>query len=207
MRRPLRQLLLLTVAALVAALAAAPAAGAMESTKLRKNLCVTKGGGKFVDIPGFPGERIDRRLLPDIRWMRRRFDIYITDGYSTASYHAPNGEHPIGLALDIVPDYSRGGDWHDIARLANRTEPYQNQPRKPWRWVGWNGDAGHGWGHHLHLSYMHSYTPPRDPARIVYTRRCPEGRIRRKSTSTATAESSSPSVLDVPIAPAVPETR
>ena len=30
--------------------------------------------------PGFPGEKIDRRLLPDIRWMKHRYDILITDG-------------------------------------------------------------------------------------------------------------------------------
>jgi hypothetical protein len=161
--------------ALCAALviAASPAAGEMQSTKLSRHLCKTVGGGKFVDIPGFPGERIDRRLLRDIHWMRRSFDIFITDGYSTSPVHAANGEHPIGLALDIVPNRARGGNWNKIDRLARLAEPKQNRPRAPWRWVGYDGDAGHGRGHHLHLSYMHSPTPPKDPARVVYTRRCP----------------------------------
>ena len=30
----------------------------------------------------------------------------------------PQGEHPIGLALDIVPDKAAGGSWSDITRLA-----------------------------------------------------------------------------------------
>ena len=171
--------------ALVAALAgtlvaAADGQAAMRSTKLGPGLCETVGGGKFVDIPGFPGEQIDRRLLRDIRWMRRNYAIFVTDGYSTAPYHAANGEHPIGLALDIVPDRARGGTWRKITRLAKLAEPRQNRPRPPWRWVGYDGDAGHGRRDHLHLSYMHSDTEPKVPARTVYTFRCPKQRDGRR---------------------------
>ena len=180
----------------VIALSAVPA-DAMRSTKISDRVCETTGGGRFVDIPGFPGERIDRRLLRDIRWMKRTFDIFITDGYSTAPYHSRNGEHPIGLALDIVPD---GRSWRKITRLANKAEPRQNQPRMPWRWVGYNGDAGHGRGDHLHLSYAHSSTPPRDPARVVYTRLCPDGTRMVK----AAPKLSPAAPLDL-LAPAVPE--
>lgn len=176
MARSLRphSLLPALLAIAVAGLAVAPDAPAkMRSTKLAPGLCKTVGGGKFVDIPAFPGERIDRRLLRDIRWMRRKYRIFVTDGHSTSPIHAPNGEHPIGLALDIVPRHSRGGSWRLITRLAKLAEPRQNEPRPPWRWVGYNGDPGHGRGHHLHLSYMHAPTPPRVPARVVYTYRCP----------------------------------
>lgn len=205
----------LTVAALAAALAlflAAPALGAMESTQLGPRLCETTGGGRFVPIPGFPGETIDRRLIPDIRWMKRRFHVFVTDGFSTAPYHAPNGEHPLGLALDLVPNTARGGSWDDIARLAAKAEPSQNAPRPPFRWVGWDGDAGHGWGHHLHLSYMHSPAAFGEPARTVYTRKCPEGRIGRKrrsqSRQAATALGPvSPAELEARVAPVVPEDR
>ena len=76
------------VALALLALAAAPAAGAMKTTKLAPHLCEVVGGGRFVDIPGFPGEQIDRRLIPDIRWMKREFHIFITDGYSTDPVHA-----------------------------------------------------------------------------------------------------------------------
>jgi hypothetical protein len=166
--------LVISLAIVAAGIAASPAAAAgMRSTKLDKHLCKTVRGGKFVPIPGFPGERIDRRLLPDIRWMKHRFDIFITDGYSTDPVHAQNGEHPIGLATDIVPNKAVGGTWGEIGDLAHLAEPRQNAPIPPWRWVGWNGDPGHGRGNHLHLSWMHSPTEPRHPARVVYTRRCP----------------------------------
>src|SRR5437773_12444774 len=113
---PARRHLALLVGMLVGALAvsAAPAAARMHTTLVRKHLCQTRGGGKFVDIPGFPGEKIDRRLLPDIAWMVRRYDIFITDGYSLDPVHDPNGEHPIGLATDIVPNVARGGTWGEI---------------------------------------------------------------------------------------------
>jgi hypothetical protein len=169
----LRRLLPVVLGLTAAALAASPASAEMQSVKLDRHLCETTGGGRFVPIPDFPGEKIDRRLLPDIAWMERRFDIFITDGYSTDPVHDANGEHPIGLATDIVPNEAEGGTWSKIGTLANLAEPKQNQPILPWRWVGWNGDPGHGRGDHLHLSWSHSVTEPRHPARVVYTRKCP----------------------------------
>jgi hypothetical protein len=151
---------------------AVPAKGEMVTEQIGKHLCKVKGGGKFVPIPGFPGERIDRRLIPDIKWMKRNYKIFITDGYATSG-HAPNGEHPIGLAADIIPR-SNGGRWGLIDKLAKRFEPRQNHVRMPMRWVGYDGDVNHGRGHHLHLSWSHSDTPPRKPARVVYTRKCPD---------------------------------
>jgi hypothetical protein len=152
------------------------AAAAMQSTKLGPSLCETTGGGRFVAVPGFPGERIDRRLLRDVRLLERRYSIFVTDGYSTDPVHAANGEHPIGLALDIVPDKAAGGRWSDIDRLAAWAEPRQDRPREPFRWVGYDGDRGHGRGNHLHLSWSHSEVRPRRPARTVYTLRCPRPR-------------------------------
>jgi hypothetical protein len=165
----------------VLAIAALCAVGAVANAKMTSKrigpaLCETTGGGKFVKIPGFPGERIDRRLLADVRLLVRKYKIFITDGFSTDPVHSPNGEHPLGLALDIVPDRSRGGTWRDIDRLARWAEPRQNQPRPPFRWVGYNGDAGHGRGHHLHLSWSHSAkTRFGRPVRTVYSLRCPGG--------------------------------
>jgi hypothetical protein len=173
MSRWVAWLLPLLVAAIAVA-ATSSAAGRMRSTKLSPHLCKTVRGGRFVPIPGFPGERIDRRLLPDIRWMKTHFHIFITDGYSMDPVHAENGEHPLGLATDIVPNRAKGGTWNDVAALAHLAEPKQNYPIPPWRWVGWNGDEGHGRGDHLHLSWMHSPAEPGHPARVVYTRRCPD---------------------------------
>jgi hypothetical protein len=148
-----------------------PATSETRSAKLSETLCRTTGGGRFVPIPGFPGERIDQRLLPDIRWMQRYFRIHIGDGYSLDPVHSSNGEHPLGLALDITP--ARNGGWARISRLARLAEPRQNRPRAPFRWVGYAGDAGHGPHHHLHLSWMHSAARYGKPARTVYTRICP----------------------------------
>jgi hypothetical protein len=173
-----------TIALLVAALAvgglATPAGARMKSTKLESRLCLTVGGGRFVDIPGFPGEMIDRRLLRDVRWLRRHYSIFVTDGYSTSSVHSANGEHPIGLALDIVPDHAAGGSWSEIDDLAAFAEPSQNQTIAPFRWVGYDGDANHGRGHHLHLSWSHSPAKFGTPAASVYTMRCPKPRNARR---------------------------
>jgi hypothetical protein len=163
-------IVVVSLGAFAALVAAAP--GAMRSNKINKNLCETTGGGKFVPIPGFPGEKADRRLLTDIKYLRRKYDIFVTDGLSHDRVHAANGEHPIGLALDIIPNVATGGTWKEISRLAKRAEPEQNAPIAPFRWVGYNGDAGHGRGNHLHLSWNHADTPPGHPARTVYTMRC-----------------------------------
>lgn len=167
--------LALATCSLAAAVAGASSDGGIEpqsSVQLDENLCQTTGGGAFVPIPGFPGESIDQRLLEDIAWMVRKYKIFITDGYATSG-HAASGEHPIGLAIDIVPNKAAGGTWRKVTKLARWAEPRQNQPRPPFRWVGYNGDANHGRGNHLHLSWMHSETKPKVPAEIVYSRYCP----------------------------------
>ena len=167
-------LLLALMAATALCLAfAIPSQAKMSSQKISRNVCLTTGGGKIVPIPGFPGERIDRRLLSDIKYLRKRFKIFITDGYSNDPVHASKGEHPMGLALDIVPDTAAGGTWNDIDALARMAEPRQDQPVAPFRWVGYDGDAGHGRGNHLHLSWNHSETKPGTIADSVYTLRCP----------------------------------
>ena len=149
------------------------ATAAMQSTKLGPLLCETTGGGRFVKIPGFRGEKIDRRLLDDVAYLRERFKIFVTDGYSLDPVHSRNGEHPIGLALDIVPDSANGGTWRRIDRLAEWAEPRRDRPRAPFRWVGYDGDPGHGRGHHLHLSFSHSRTDYNDPARMIQSLKCP----------------------------------
>jgi len=123
-------------------------------------------------VPHEEGDMVDRRIVPDLRWIAQRFPIYITDGYSGP---LPNGEHVgchgchvkgsdhyNGLAVDIVPLYwSDKCDvhWRGITRLAQWAEPQQNRPAAPFRWVGYEGDAGHGCGNHLHLSWEHAAAP------------------------------------------------
>jgi len=112
---------------------------------------------------------VDRRIVPDLRWIAKRFPIFVTDGYSGPlpngehvgcnNCHVRNSDHYNGLAVDVVPlDGSSKCDasWAPITRLAQWAEPIQNRPRAPFRWVGYDGDAGHGCGNHLHLSWEHA---------------------------------------------------
>jgi hypothetical protein len=173
-----RTFLLGGAALLATAALAAPASGAMHSERLADGTCLTTGGGRFVNIPDFPGERVDVRLLTDLQYLEQRYKVFVTDGLSDDPVHAAGGEHPIGLALDLVPNTAVGGTWRDITALAKFAEPVQNQPVPPFRWVGYNGDEGHGRGNHLHLSWSHSDTKAGHPARSVYTMFCPGAAIR-----------------------------
>jgi len=122
-------------------------------------------------IPHQEGDMVDRRIVPNLRWLAKRFPIYISDGYSgklpdgthvgCRGCHVKNSDHHNGLAVDIAPrNWSNRCDahWRGITRLAKWAEPVQNRPRAPFRWVGYGGDAGHGCGHHLHLSWDHAPT-------------------------------------------------
>jgi Ca2+-binding RTX toxin-like protein len=132
---------------------ASPTPGKPSSPATPKGVKIVRARGKFVPVPGFPGERVDNRLLPDLSYLRRKYHVAVTDGFALEG-HAPHGEHPIGLALDLVP--GPGGSWNDVDRLAKWAEPRQNHPRAPFRWVGYDGDPGHGRGNHLHLSWRHA---------------------------------------------------
>jgi hypothetical protein len=133
------------------------------------------GGGRFVRIPGQTWARVDRRILPDVLYLIRRYHVRITEGYGTVG-HTRFGEHPLGLAVDIEP--GAGGTWVDVSRAARWAEPRQNHPRFPFRWVGWNGDYNHGHpsvckpkrgcAPHLHLSWTHTPARPRHVARTVW---------------------------------------
>lgn len=132
--------------------------------------------GKIVPVPASipheAGDMVDRRILPDLRWIAERYPIYITDGYSGPllsgenagcdECHTKGSDHYNGLAVDLVP--VGGGTkcdatWTAITRLALLAEPVQGLATPPFRWVGYDGDAGHGCGHHLHLSWNHAPAP------------------------------------------------
>ena len=121
------------------------------------------GGGKFVAIPGFPGEKIDRRLLDDIAWLEALQDLHhrrLLDG------RRPLGQRraPARPGARHRPQPGRGRHLERhrpprrLGRAASRTSP-----ARPFRWVGYDGDANHGRGHHLHLSWSHSTAKPGDP--------------------------------------------
>ena len=108
----------------------------------------------IVDIPHDPGERIDAKIVGDIGALERYFRVRVTDGYAPSG-HAAGGEHPVGLAADIIPDTARGGTWDDVDRLA----AFAAQHPGIFRFVGYDGRfgttawPGHGRGNHLHLSW------------------------------------------------------
>jgi len=142
---------------------ALPSASACETTPRELAPTGTRRvvrGGRIVAIPGFPGEHIDERVLPDVEFIVRTYRVAITAGYAMSG-HAPGGEHPLGLAIDVVPGPQ--GTWDDVDRLAAWAEPVPGAPRPPFRFVGYNGDPGHGRGHHLHLSWQHAPTPTGQP--------------------------------------------
>jgi hypothetical protein len=162
---------ILRIAALTAfcSLWAAPPAGAAPPPS---RFAYT--GAEIVPIPASipheEGDMVDRRIVPNLRWIAQRFPIYVTDGYSgrlpgsgehvgCRGCHVTGSDHHNGLAVDIVALNGRGGcdrAWRGITRLAMWAEPQQNRPVPPFRWVGYDGDAGHGCGHHLHLSWEHA---------------------------------------------------
>lgn len=171
--RPLRTIPLLAVLALTLL----PAAGAAAAEPPPASTRLVYAPGKIVPIPAAiphePGDMIDRRILPDLRWIAKRYPIYVTDGYSGPlpdgehvgchGCHVPHSDHYNGLAVDIVPTTPSArcdANWTGITELAEWAEPVQNRPVPPFRWVGYNGDAGHGCGNHLHLSWNHAPARP-----------------------------------------------
>lgn len=162
---------LATAAAIVACAGLQQAAGAsLASPGVTR---VAYGIGKIVPIPASipheTGDMVDRRIIPDLRWIAERFPVYVTDGYSGRlpqgghagcfGCHTKNSDHHNGLAVDIVSSHFSfrcDAAWRGITRLARWAEPLQNRPNAPFRWVGYSGDAGHGCGNHLHLSWNHA---------------------------------------------------
>lgn len=136
-----------------------PTAGA-QPVGVRK---VAEGGG-LVAIPGQAQMRVDERILADVTYLLAIYPVRVTAAYAPTG-HTADGEHPLGLAVDLVP--GPDGSWDDIDRLAHWAEPVQDAPRPPFRWVGYDDDPGHGRGHHLHISWNHAPTRPGAPAAWV----------------------------------------
>jgi hypothetical protein len=165
-----RALLVLAGVLALGLLAANSANAGPASTRL------AYASGEIVPIPASipheEGDMVDKRIVGDLRWIAARFPIYVTDGYSGPlpsgehvgcnNCHVEGSDHYNGLAVDVVPLHGDGKcdeTWRGITRLAEWAEPVQNQPAPPFRWVGYDGDAGHGCGNHLHLSWQHSQAP------------------------------------------------
>lgn len=113
----------------------------------------------MVGIPGNPGEFINPSILNELVMILHKYRAKVTDGWAPIGTHAPNSDHHWGGAVDLVPSGgaygSSAGNWDLIDKLAKWAEPTQGHPRPPFRWVGYDGDSGHGRGNHLHLSWAH----------------------------------------------------
>ncbi len=125
----------------------------------------------LADVPGFPGERCDRRILADVLRITNRYGLILTDCFG-GEPHALNGEHPLGLAVDLAPV---DGNWNRTLRLSldSGWSPACARSgcpgRGPFRVVLYNGFPGHGDPRfaafpHLHLSWEHAQTSPFSPA-------------------------------------------
>jgi hypothetical protein len=169
---------MLAIALTLCVAVTAPAEPPPETTRL------VYAPGKIVPIPASipheEGDMVDRRIIPNLRWIAQRYSIYVTDGYSGPlpsgehvgchGCHVERSDHYNGLAVDIVALEGEGGcdaHWAPITRLALWAEPRQNFPILPFRWVGYDGDAGHGCGDHLHLSWNHAPAPRSELAEWV----------------------------------------
>lgn len=135
------------------------------------SLVVPLRGQWLAPLPGAPGIRCDARIVPDVEQLTRDYHVAVIACYAPTG-HKPDGEHPLGVATDLVP--GPGGTWDDVDRLARDVGwtrscgPSGVRPAcslKPWlRFVGYDGYPGHGRGNHLHLSWMHG---PGRPASTV----------------------------------------
>jgi hypothetical protein len=161
----------------LAALLALGLMGAASSSAGPTSTRIVEAPGEIVPLPAAipheEGDMVDSRIVPDLRWIAQRFPIYVTDGYSGPllngehvgcnNCHVRGSDHYNGLAVDVVPLNGTSGKcdatWAGITRLALWAEPVQNKPALPFRWIGYDGDAGHGCGNHLHLSWNHAPAP------------------------------------------------
>ena len=124
-------------------------------------------GAGLAPLPDFPGERCDVRIIPDVEFLVRAYGVAVTDCFGGPP-HELAGEHPLGLAVDVVPV---DGDWNRTRILATR---YGWSPacaragcagRGPFRVILYNGYPGHGdpahsTSPHLHLSWQHAPAAP-----------------------------------------------
>ena len=143
------------------------------------------GSPWLAPLPG-TSATCDRRIVPDAMALMRRYKVTVTACFDLTG-HKEAGEHPLGLATDMVP--GPGGSWPLVAQLAHALGWREScaatgcagQLPSPMRFIGWNGYPGHGDpAHagvmaHLHLSWEHTPAAPGTPAERVQTLLPPSG--------------------------------
>jgi hypothetical protein len=143
------------------------------------------GGLKALPITITAGSALecDRRIRPDVIWLARRYRVTVTACYAI---HTTGGEHPLGAAVDLVPD--PGQSWASSTERLARAVGWKRScaasgvapacARPPFRFVGYDGYPGHGdpahcacgANAHLHLSWLTSASTgePQNAARTTY---------------------------------------
>lgn len=124
-------------------------------------------------VPGTAFE-CDRRIVPDVELILSRYHAQLTACFAPTGHQAL-GEHPLGLATDIVP--GPGGSWDLIDEMAADFGWHiscggtgcAGQLPPPFRFIGYDLYPGHGRGNHIHLSWLHSPAAPGTPAATVQT--------------------------------------
>jgi hypothetical protein len=129
---------------------------------------VISGNGNWLaPLTGFPGERCDARIVPDVVLLVRAFGLHVSDCFG-GEPHARDGEHPLGLAIDASP---ADGDWRRTELLARRFGWRESCAASgcpgagPFRVILYNGFPDHGDPRHsdvphIHLSWEHGPAAP-----------------------------------------------
>jgi hypothetical protein len=142
---------------------------------------VSFSGRWLAPVPG-TSVRCDARIVDDVLYLVRRFTLTVTACFA-ATGHAIGGEHPLGLAIDVVP---ADGDWNYTSAAARSfgwspacaAIGCAESVTPPMRVVLYNGYPGHGdpahcrspaCAPHLHLSWAHASAEPLTPATWVAT--------------------------------------
>lgn len=138
------------------------------------------GNGRWLaPVPG-TGAVCDRRIVADVVALLQRYRLTPGDCFAPTG-HARDGEHPLGLGIDLHP--AAGGSWDLVAQAAHdlgwRTSCAASGCAgllpSPFRFIGYNGyplhgDPAHaGANAHLHLSWQHTPAAPGSPAARVQT--------------------------------------
>src|SRR3954453_2630756 len=72
------------------------------------------GSPWLAPVPG-TSATCDSRIAPDVQLLAQRYRLTVTACFAPTG-HKSAGEHPLGLATDLVP--SAGGSWPLLGRLA-----------------------------------------------------------------------------------------
>jgi hypothetical protein len=151
--------------------------GSSQASPLGGGESVSADGAWLATVPG-TALQCDRRIVPDVVMLIERYHLTLTACYAPTG-HEPSGEHPLGLAVDVVP--APPATWAMLGQLASdagwrpacAATGCASQTHTVFRFVGWNGYPGHGdpahagGNAHLHLSWNHGPGRPASSVQVL----------------------------------------